>query len=229
MAWMLLSPARVFASPTLASGLQGLLFILVRKPYDIGDRIEIGNVTGTILSDGPMESVIVEKVDLFSTTVRVGTTREVATFSNGSLANTKITNLKRSERGNVYMKLKFGVEITSDQTDEFRQRVSTYAKDRPREWASVVAFRCTRVEVDLGFIEYLVALQHRDSWQSLPGILQSRGDFFSFALETQKELGIFYTAPRVPIDLVSPRDSAPSFLYERQNTDLESREAKKDR
>ena len=149
---------------------------------------------------------------MYTTTVRVGTTRELCTYSNGSLASTRVINLRKSERANVYMNLKFGVDATTGQLEEFRQRVVQYTKDHPREWASVVACRCFRIEVDLGYMEYHIALQHRDSWQSLPGIQQSRGRFLSFALETQKLLGIKYSAPRVPIDVlqVGDRPSGPS-------------------
>ena len=212
--------------------LQGLLFILVRKPFDIGDRIEIDAVTGTATFEAPTSSVIVEKVDLFTTTVRFTTTREVATYSNGSLANTRIINLKRSERANVYMNLKFGVDATSEQVEEFKNRVIQFTEDRPREWASVVACRCIRIEADLGFMEYHVALQHRDSWQSLPGILRSKGVFLSFALETQKELGLKYSAPRLPIDVLPAKNRSQEelpFPFDRAYSEEPSREPKKDR
>lgn len=212
--------------------LQGLLFILVRKPFDIGDRIEIDAITGTATYDGPQSSVIVEKVDLFTTTVRFGTSREVATYSNGSLANTRITNLKRSERANVYMNLKFGVDSTADQLEEFKNRVIQFTEDHPREWASVVACRCIRIEVDLGFMEYHVALQHRDSWQNLPGILRSKGHFLNFALETQKDLGIRYSAPRLPIDVLPANGQSQEdlpFPFDRAYSEEPSLEPKKDR
>ena len=40
----------------------------------------------------------VEKVSLFTTTVRFATTNEVATYSNGSLARLRIINAKRSPK-----------------------------------------------------------------------------------------------------------------------------------
>jgi hypothetical protein len=53
----------------------------------------------------------------------------------------------------------------------------------------------------LGYVEYVIIVQHREAWQNLPAILQSKGDFYSYALEVQKELDMKYTAPHVPIDI----------------------------
>lgn len=41
-----------------------------------------------------------------------------------------------------------------------------------REWITMVGFRAARVEADLGFAEYKLLVQHRESWVSLiPEIL----------------------------------------------------------
>jgi hypothetical protein len=113
----------------------------------------------------PAGGWVVEKVDLFTTTVRLGTTREYSTFSNGSLADSRILNLKRSVKPNVHMYLKFTINVTKEQLDVFHMNIAEFIKDRPREWIRINGFRCTRVETELQYLEYLLIVQHREvSW-----------------------------------------------------------------
>jgi small-conductance mechanosensitive channel len=123
--------------------------ILVRKPYEIGDRIAISDPEEDTNTNGSA-GWIVEKVDLFTTTVRFATTREVATISNGALAGSRIINLKRSEKAMVYVYLKFGVDVPYDKVELFKEEVTAFVKDRPRQWLALSGFRSTRIEADLG-------------------------------------------------------------------------------
>jgi small-conductance mechanosensitive channel len=123
--------------------------ILVRKPFDVGDRIAISDPQEDTDANGSA-GWIVEKVDLFTTTMRFATTREVATISNGALAGSRIINLKRSEKALVYIYLKFGVDVPHGKIESFKEEVTAFVKDRPREWLALTGFRSTRIEADLG-------------------------------------------------------------------------------
>ncbi len=57
------------------------------------------------------------------------------------------------------------------------------------------------METELGYIEYKVVLQHRESWNMVTEILQSKADVSSFCLELQKQLEMRYHAPALPVDL----------------------------
>jgi len=182
--------------------LEGILLILVRRPYDIGDRVCFLEPNAGTDDFGPSSGGwIVEKVDLYTTTVRLGTTREYATFTNGSLSNSRILNLRRSEKPNVYMYLKFTMDATQEQLDEFRRKIIEFIKDRPREWIKVVSLRCTHVEIELQYLKYVLIVQHRESWQSFSTIQVSKGDIYIYALYLQKELCMEYTAPKMPVQL----------------------------
>ena len=77
-----------------------------------------------------------------------------------------------------------------------------FVQDRPQEWeGGLVGFRPSRVEAQLNFVEYMVILQHRLSWQSLVPILESRAAVASFCVEIQKQLGCHYSAPPMPIEI----------------------------
>jgi len=76
---------------------EGLLLIFNRRPYDIGDRIATSAPMKDTSGDGS-STWFVDKVTLFTTTVRFATTNEVATYSNGSLAPLRIINANRSPK-----------------------------------------------------------------------------------------------------------------------------------
>ena len=182
---------------------------MVRKPYDIGDKVCFLSADAPVDDFGPPSGGwIVENVDLYSTTVRLGSTREYATFTNGSLASSRILNLKRSEKPNIYMYLKFTMNVSQEQLDEFRRRIIVFIKDRPREWIKVVSLRCTDVETEQQYLKFALIVQHRESWQSFATIQTSKGDVYIHALHLQKELNMNYTAPKVPVQLTGDSPSA---------------------
>jgi hypothetical protein len=83
----------------------------------------------------------------------------------------------------------------------FKGAVEKFVKARPREWLKFSAFRASGVEVNLGYVEYFVAATHREGWQQIGALLQSKADLSSFALELQKRMDIRYRAPPLPVDL----------------------------
>lgn len=123
--------------------------IFFRRPFDVGDRIAIGDVTQPTDPEGTM-GWIVEKVDLYSTTMRFAPTREVATVTNGDLASTRIINLYRSKKALVYIILKFGIVVPKTKVDLLKHEIQEFVAARPREWVSLVAFRMSEIQADQG-------------------------------------------------------------------------------
>ncbi len=125
--------------------------IFFRRPFDVGDRIAIGDVTQATDPEGSF-GWIVEKVDLYSTTMRFAPTREVATVTNGELATTRIINLYRSKKALVYIILKFGVEVPKMKVDLLKREIQDFVAARPREWVALIAFRMTEIQADQGYV-----------------------------------------------------------------------------
>lgn len=140
----------------------GVVFILARNPYDIGDRISINLITEAPLADGE-STWYVDEVTLYHTTVRLGSTNEVATISNYSLSTCRIVNAARSTKAIVYVRLNFGVDVPYSKIEVFKETVESFVKARPREWLCCASIRATVVEANLGYVEYTISLQHRDS------------------------------------------------------------------
>mmetsp|Transcript_17852 Transcript_17852/g.32268 ORF Transcript_17852/g.32268 Transcript_17852/m.32268 type:complete len:203 (-) Transcript_17852:106-714(-) len=150
----------------------------------------------------------VENVDLFTTTIRFGTTNEVASVANGSLASSRIINGARSPRMLAFVFLKFGIDVPYQKVQLFKKTMEEFAKQRPRDWLAFCGFRATRVEQEQGFIEYLMVLQHREPWQNIVPMLDSKAEITSFALEVSKKMGMRYHAPALPVDLTVGRRDA---------------------
>ena len=87
---------------------EGLLFILVRRPYAIGDCIHISDPNSDTAFTGSAWWLI-EDVNLFTTSVIYLFTNERATLSNGSMANSRIINSTRSVNACLYNLLKFPI------------------------------------------------------------------------------------------------------------------------
>ncbi len=103
----------------------------MRRPYDIGDRIATSNPSNDTDPNGSV-TWYVDKVTLFSTTVRLAATNEVATYSNGSLAILRIINANRSPKACISISIKFGLETLFGKIAVFREAVENFIKARPR-------------------------------------------------------------------------------------------------
>lgn len=136
--WYETVTGQVFLQLTFTS--KGILFILVRRPYDIGDRINVAGVQDSSSGDG-CSTWFVQNVDLFTTTVRYAFTNEVATLANGSLAASRIINAKRSPKANVFVYMKFSVTVPYQKILVFKKTVEAFVKDRPREFRGMTGFR----------------------------------------------------------------------------------------
>jgi len=186
---------------------KGVLLILVRDAYDVGDRIALSNPNDDTDGDGST-TWFVEYVGLYSTVVRLAGTNEVASLCNGSISSSRIINAARSPRACVYIRLKFDLNIPYKKIETFKEVIMKFVKERPREWASFNGFRAQSVEVDSNYIGYVIVLTHRQSWQYLSQILIDKAAVSCYCLEVTKKLGMTYTAPPMPVHL----SAASSFL-----------------
>jgi hypothetical protein len=177
-----------------------LLFILVRRPYEIGDGIHVSDVNNETWNIGS-DCWVVKDVSLFSTTVVFVRTKEVATMSNGALAASRIINSSRSTHASLYCLIKFPISVPYSKLKVFQDALQTYIRNRPREWLGFTTFRVNRVETEQGFIEYMFVGTHRDSWYHLGTLRDSLGSLLSFTVELSKKLGITYTTPPMPVNM----------------------------
>ena len=144
---------------------------------------------------------IVRDINLFTTTVIYAYTNEVATLSNGSIANSRVINGARSLPAIIYVTLRFGVDTGFEKLEIFREALSQYVDKRPREWTKLLRITNLNVQADQGFVEYMVVLQHVNNWQQLESVTVSRSHAKFFCHEVSKQLDMRYKSPPLPVHL----------------------------
>jgi len=183
--------------PACGKAFEGIILIVARRPYDIGDRIVITDSAGSNVPQMNM-SWIVEDISLLSTTLRFGATNEVATVSNSSLAYARITNCNRSEKATVHMLLYFHISCHVGGTrtlEMFREGIEEYIREKPNTWDSLFLFRCQDIDPNNEVATYLLAVRSSHTWQVSNRVLEHRGKLHQFAVALSFKLHINYDAP----------------------------------
>ncbi|KAL7563999.1 hypothetical protein ACA910_007117 [Epithemia clementina (nom. ined.)] len=208
--------------PGSAQLFEGVMLVLGRQPYDIGDRVAFDFTDAPANLNGSAHW-LVEKIDLVSTTARLTATSELATFSNGAIARSRIINMNRSPDPFIYIYVRFETDVPYSTILIFKSTVQKFVQERPQEWQDTFAFRTNRIEAQQNFVEYMVVLQHRWSWQSLAYILEHKAVVETFCVELQKQMNCHYKAPSKPIHIRRKPGDADNN-NNNNNTDQEPQE-----
>eukprot|EP00537_Pseudo-nitzschia_pungens_P010899 CAMPEP_0172391710 /NCGR_PEP_ID=MMETSP1061-20121228/8053_1 /TAXON_ID=37318 /ORGANISM="Pseudo-nitzschia pungens, Strain cf. pungens" /LENGTH=1098 /DNA_ID=CAMNT_0013122399 /DNA_START=125 /DNA_END=3421 /DNA_ORIENTATION=- len=197
MSSLLLAGSFAFGS-TCAKAFEGIILIVGRRPYGIGDRIVIQDSAGATVPETRM-SWIVEDISLLSTTLRYGSTNEIAQVSNGSIASARITNCNRSEKAIVSVLLNFHMSCHDDTRtmDAFREGVEQYIREDRNTWDSIFFFRCESVEPSNEKVVYRLAVRSIHNWQVSNRVYMHRGELFQFCVSLSYKLKIHYDGTNV--------------------------------
>lgn len=103
------------------------MFILVRRPYGIGDIIHISDVQQETSTDGSF-GWIVGHVTLTHTIATWIPTMEQANFPNGSLSTSRIINWARSPHAKFNIGLSFPISAKYETIEVFKRAVEEYLK-----------------------------------------------------------------------------------------------------
>jgi small-conductance mechanosensitive channel len=161
---------------------------------DVGDCIIVTKAENEIdMCETPGNAWIVEDMSLFCTQLRRPSTREVATIRNATLSKSRIVNFRKSGQARVEIPLKFTINSPHKKIRLFRKVILRYVEDRPQEFFCCIDFRLTRVDSELGYLQYSIVLQTIDSWQDMDLVLDSKMKAARFFVEVQKKLEISYT------------------------------------
>jgi len=166
----------------------------------VGDRMHLSSPDNDTNPDGS-SCWIVESITLYTTSVYWALTNERATLCNGAISNLRVINAARSPNAVIYVPLKFPIDTDYELIEIFRSAVEQFLKDRPREWLAFSGFRPSRIDSEKGYIGYTIIAQHRNSWQGVIGVIQSKADLTTYCLEVAKQLGMRYRKPPLPVDL----------------------------
>ena len=180
--------------PSVAQIIEGCIMIAVRRPFDLGDRIAIADA-----SDKPQDcdpgygaTWLVEDCNLFTTTLRLAKSNEIATVKNGNIADKKIINHNRSERALVNIVLSLKSTVTHEEATIVKSAIEQYISDNPRIWAQLINFRIIDVDPCNDITKILVKVQHQRTWQDLNPVMTARGDLIKFCNEVLIQLNVHY-------------------------------------
>ena len=107
------------------------------------------------------------------------------------------------------MTLRFGIDVPYQKVETFRRAIEVFVKARPREWMNILGFRISSIEAERGYIEYSLCLMHRDSWQNMPPLLDSRHTVQAYCLELQRQLDMRYVSPPLPVEFNMTNQNLP--------------------
>jgi hypothetical protein len=124
------------------------------------------------------------------------------------MANLRIINSARSPRAQLQFYMKFGVSVKPETIEEFKNQLFYHIRSKPRQWLCPLAFRLSKIAADLGYVEYFILLQHRESWQQIGGLLNSLSDVQQFSFELSTSLGMDFQSPALPIHFDSSSSAA---------------------
>jgi small-conductance mechanosensitive channel len=193
MSTILVSFAFAFGQ-SVAQIIEGCIMIAVRRPFDLGDRISIADASDKPENSDPGYGAtwLVEDCNLFTTTLRLSKSNEIATVKNGSIASNKIINHNRSLRALVNIVLSMKCSVTQEEAMIVKSAIEQYIRDNPRTWSTLINFRIIEMDPCNDVIRYAVRVQHQRSWQDQQPILTARGELLKFATEVLIQLGIQY-------------------------------------
>lgn len=63
-------------------------------------------------------------------------------------------------------------------------------------------FRTDDTDPDMGYVQYVLKLQHIKPWQDMPTILVQRGEFIKYCNRIAEAIGITYGTPPSMVDMI---------------------------
>lgn len=213
MSTILVSFAFAFG-PSLATIVEGCIMIAIRRPFDLGDRIAIADASALPQDGDPGYGAtwFVEDCNLFTTTLRLSKSNEIATVKNGTIADKKIINHNRSERAVVNFVLSLKSSVTHEEATVVKSAIEQHIVDSPRIWAQLLNFRIIDVDPSAQLTKIAVVVQHIRPWQDMMSVLTARGDLIKFCTEILIRLNIHFEDKPAIINDVYVRELPEEYI-----------------
>lgn len=190
-------------SATAQEFLQSIIFVFVKHPFDVGDRVTIYGNTGSTLKG---DDYFVKEIALFYTEFKK-MEGHVVQAPNSYLNTLFILNQRRSGglAEAVPIVLKFGTSI--EQIDNLRSRLLEFVKAEKREFQSNILTELREVS-EVHSISLNIVFFFKSNWQNELLRLQRRNKFICALMVSIQELGIEGPRMRYP----GQRESFPLYM-----------------
>ncbi|MCJ1479701.1 hypothetical protein MMC13_008387 [Lambiella insularis] len=179
-------------SATAQELLQSIIFVFVKHPFDVGDRVTVYGNTG---SAGKSDDYFVKEISLLFTEFKK-MEGHVVQAPNSYLNTLFILNMRRSGglAEAVPLTVKFGTTI--QQIDELRSRLLEFVREEKREYQGNILTEIRDV-VEAHSINLNVVFFYKSNWQNEGLRLQRRNKFICALMVSMQETGI--EGPRMRI------------------------------
>ena len=185
LSWLLSQTAQEF--------LASCIFVLVKHPFDVGDRVTIyGNTGATMKGD----DYLVKEISLLYTEFKK-MEGQIVQAPNSYLNTLFILNMRRSGglAEAVPLTVKFGT--TLDQIDELRSRLLEYVKLEKREYQPNILTEIRDV-IEAHSVNLNVVFFYKSNWQNELLRLQRRNKFICAMMVCMQDIGIEGPRRRIP-------------------------------
>jgi small-conductance mechanosensitive channel len=192
-------------SATAQEFLQSVIFVFVKHPFDVGDRVTIYGNTGSALKG---DDYFVKEISLLFTEFKK-MEGHVVQAPNSYLNTLFILNQRRSGglAEAVPVTVKFGT--TLEQIDTLRQRLLEFVTSENREYQKNILTELTTI-FEAHSITLNVVFFYKSNWQNELLRLQRRNKFICAMMVTMQELGI--EGPRMR--LAGAKEEFPMYLHD---------------
>ena len=180
-------------STTAQEFLASCIFVLVKHPFDVGDRVTIYGNTGSSLKG---DDYLVKEISLLYTEFKK-MEGHIVQAPNSYLNTLFILNMRRSGglAEAVPLTVKFGT--TLDQIDQLRARLLEYVKEEKREYQPNILTEIRDV-VEAYSVNLNVIFFYKSNWQNELLRLQRRNKFICAMMVTMQDIGIEGPRRRIP-------------------------------
>ncbi|KAK4545686.1 hypothetical protein LTR36_002640 [Oleoguttula mirabilis] len=172
-------------SATAQEFLQSVLFVFVKHPFDVGDRVAVYGNTGAL---GKGDDYFVKEISLLYTEFKK-MEGHVVQAPNSYLNTLFILNQRRSGglAEAVSISIKFGT--TLDQIDGLRTKLLDFVKAEKREYQGNILTELRDI-VDVHSMNMNVIFFYKSNWQNEGLRLARRNKFICAMMVSMQELGI---------------------------------------
>lgn len=190
-------------SATAQEFLQSVIFVFVKHPFDVGDRVGIYGNTGALLRG---DDYFVKEIALLYTEFKK-MEGHIVQAPNSYLNTLFILNQRRSGglAEAVSITIKFGT--TLDQIDGLRTKLLEFVKSEKREYQGNILTELRDI-VEVHSMNLNVVFFYKSNWQNEGLRLARRNKFICAMMVTMQELGIEGPYMRFP----GMRESFPMYL-----------------
>lgn len=161
--------------------LASIIFVFVKHPFDVGDRVDI-------MMNGTVQSLIVKEISLMATEFRLLDGR-IVQAPNNILNQLFILNMRRTGgvAEGIPTTLRFGVSI--EKIDALRQSMLEFVRSEPRDYKPDILSELTDIP-NLLCVKFTIIFFHKQHWQN-EGLRIGRRNKFMCALMTNvQRLGL---------------------------------------